>query len=77
MQPIPDDATNQRELLAGLAREFPAFEFETQSTWHGVSLVATARKRTAGNGIYAVVTQDPAELRVTLSGGGATAETNP
>ena len=54
--------------VAGV-REFPAFEFNTQSTWRGVSLVVTARDGTAGNGIYAVVTQDPAELRVTLSGG--------
>jgi hypothetical protein len=72
MHAIPYDAANQRELLAGLSREFPGYEFDTQSTRRGVSLVATAR--TTGNGVHTVITRDPAELRVALSGSGSMPE---
>ncbi len=54
-------------LLPRLAAEFPAYEFSTQQTWNGTSLVALRHDRTAGDGVYAVITSDPGEMRRALS----------
>ena len=62
-------------LLLLLADEFPAFEFGTQRTWNGVSLVAVRRDGADRAGTYAVITSDPGEMRhvLTLESGHASA----
>jgi hypothetical protein len=62
-------------LLLLLADEFPAFEFGTQQTWSGVSLVAVRRDGADRAGTYAVITSDPGEMRhvLTLESGRASA----
>jgi hypothetical protein len=52
--------------LSGLAAEFPGYEFATQQTWGGISLIATRRGDCARPGVYAVVTGDPDEMRRAL-----------
>jgi hypothetical protein len=67
-------------LLLLLADEFPAFEFGTQRTWNGVSLVAVRRDGVDRAGTYAVVTSDPGEMRHVLtleSGRTSTRQTAP
>jgi hypothetical protein len=54
-------------LLLLLANEFPAFEFGTQRTWNGVSLVAVRRDGAECAGTYAVITSDPGEMRHVLT----------
>jgi hypothetical protein len=54
-------------LLPRLAAEFPAYEFGTQRTYNGVSLVAVCRDGAARAGTYAVVTSDPGEMRHVLT----------
>jgi hypothetical protein len=53
-------------LVLRLAAEFPAFEFGTQRTWNGVSLVAIRRGGADRAGTYAVITSDPGEMRHVL-----------
>ena len=53
-------------LLPRLAAEFPAYDFGTQRTYSGVSLVAVCRDGAAHEGTYAVVTNDPCEMRDAL-----------
>jgi hypothetical protein len=53
-------------LVLRLAAEFPAFEFGTQRTWNGVSLVAIRRDGADRAGTYAVITSDPGEMRHVL-----------
>jgi hypothetical protein len=62
-------------LVLRLAAEFPAFEFGTQRTWNGVSLVAVRRDGVDRAGTYAVITNDPGEIRhvLTLETGRASA----
>ena len=52
--------------LTGLAAEFPGYEFATQRTWGGVSIVARRHEGCARSGLYAVVTGDPDEMRRAL-----------
>jgi hypothetical protein len=52
--------------LSGLAAEFPGYEFATQQTWGGTSLIARRRGDRAQPGLYAVVTGDPDEMRRAL-----------
>ncbi len=52
--------------LSGLAAEFPGYDFATQQTRGGVSIVARRRAGGTRPGLYAVVTDDPAELRRAL-----------
>jgi hypothetical protein len=52
--------------LTGLAAEFPGYEFATQETWDGTSIIATRRGGCAQPGLYAVVTDDPDEMRRAL-----------
>lgn len=54
-------------LLPRLAVEFPAYEFATQQTYSGVSLVAVCRDGAAHAGTYAIVTSDPSEMRQVLT----------
>jgi len=54
-------------LVLRLAAEFPAFEFGTQPTWNGVSLVAVRRDGADRAGTYAVITRDPGEMRHVLT----------
>jgi hypothetical protein len=55
-------------LLPRLAAEFPAYDFGTQRTYNGISLVAVCRDGAAQEGTYAVVTSDPGGMRDVLRG---------
>lgn len=68
------DALSRRVVLRGfgnllrlLADEFPAYEFGTQRTWNGVSLVAVCRDGADRAGTYAVITRNPDEMRHALT----------
>jgi hypothetical protein len=52
--------------LSGLAAEFPGYEFATQQTWGGISIIARRRGDRIRPGVYAVVTGDPDEMRRAL-----------
>lgn len=52
--------------LSGLAAEFPGYDFGTQQTWGGLSIIARRHGGCARPGVYAVVTSDPDELRRAL-----------
>jgi hypothetical protein len=52
--------------LSALAAEFPGYEFSTQQTWEGVSLIAVRQDGSARSGIYAVITADLDEMRRAL-----------
>ncbi len=52
--------------LSGLAAEFPGYEFTTQQTWAGTAIVARRQADGVAPGLYAVVTDDPDELRRAL-----------
>ena len=58
--------------LSGLAAEFPGYEFATQPTWDGISIVAKRHGGCARPGLYAVVTDDPDEMRRALRKQGGT-----
>jgi hypothetical protein len=53
-------------MLSELAAEFPGYEFSTQRTWEGVSLIAVRYPGSARSGLYAVITPDFDEMRRTL-----------
>jgi hypothetical protein len=52
--------------LSELAAEFPGYEFATQPTWDGITIIALRRGGCARSGLYAVVTDDLDEMRRTL-----------
>ena len=52
--------------LSELAAEFPGYEFATQQTRGGVSVIATRHGGCARPGLYAVVTGDLDEMRRAL-----------
>ena len=52
--------------LSGLAAEFPGYEFAMQLTWGGISIIARRHAGCAAPGLYAVVTDDPDEMRRAL-----------
>jgi hypothetical protein len=52
--------------LSGLAAEFPGYEFATQQTWGGISIIARRHEGCARSGLYAVVTDDRDEMRRAL-----------
>jgi hypothetical protein len=52
--------------LSGLAAEFPGYEFGTQRTWDGISIVALCYDGAARPGLYVVVTDDLDEMRRAL-----------
>jgi hypothetical protein len=52
--------------LSGLAAEFPDYEFATQQTWDGIAIIARRQEGCMRPGLYAVVTDDPDEMRHAL-----------
>ena len=58
--------TGARAELSGLAVEFPGFEFATQRTWNGISIIARRREGCTRPGLYAIVTDDLDEMRRAL-----------
>lgn len=52
--------------LSELAAEHPAYEFATQQTSDGISIIARRRGGVARPGLYAVVTDDVGEMRLAL-----------
>ena len=52
--------------LGGLAAEFPGYDFATQRTWGGLSIIARRHGGCVQPGLYAVVTADPDEMRRAL-----------
>jgi len=52
--------------LTALAAEFPGYEFTTQRTWAGTSIVATRHGGCLQPGLYAVITDDVDEMRRAL-----------
>jgi hypothetical protein len=52
--------------LSRLAAEFPGYDFATQPAWGGISIIARRHQGCARPGLYAVVTDDPDELRRAL-----------
>jgi len=52
--------------LTELAEEFPGYDFGTQRTWEGVSLIAVRQDGSARPGLYAVITADLDEMRRAL-----------
>jgi hypothetical protein len=52
--------------LSELAAEFPGYEFATQQTWDGISIIARRNGGGALPGLYAVVTDDTDEMRRAL-----------
>jgi hypothetical protein len=52
--------------LSRLAAEFPGYDFATQQTWDGISIIARRHEGCARPGLYAVVTDNPDEMRRTL-----------
>jgi hypothetical protein len=63
---LPDHAAEVAAAAAVFAAEFPAYEFRTQQTSEGISLVAFHRRGADEPGVYAVITADPAEMRDAL-----------
>ena len=53
-------------MLGELAAEFPGYEFSTQRTWEGVSLIAVRQQGSGRSGLYVVITPDLDEMRRTL-----------
>jgi hypothetical protein len=58
------DLVSQR--LSALAAEFPGYEFATQQTWDGISIVARRHGGCVRPGLYIVVTDDLDEMRRAL-----------
>ena len=52
--------------LSKLADEFPGYDFGTQRTWEGTSIIAIRQGGSARPGLYVVITPDPDEMRRTL-----------
>ncbi len=53
-------------ILSQLAAEFPGYEFATQQTWGGISIVARRHGGCARPGLYAVITDNLDEMRRAL-----------
>jgi hypothetical protein len=52
--------------LSKLADEFPGYDFGTQRTWEGTSIIAIRQGGPARPGLYVVITPDPDEMRRAL-----------
>jgi hypothetical protein len=52
--------------LSMLADEFPGYDFGTQRTWDGTSIIAIRRGDCSRPGLYVVITPDPDEMRRAL-----------
>jgi hypothetical protein len=57
---------SEAAMLSELAVEFPGYEFSTQRTWEGVSLIAVRQGGSDRPGLYVVITPDLDEMRRTL-----------
>jgi hypothetical protein len=57
---------SEAAMLSELAAEFPGYEFSTQRTWDGVSLIAVRQNGPARSGLYVVITPDCDEMRRAL-----------
>ena len=55
--------------LSELAAEFPGYEFSTQRTWEGVSLIAVRQDGSDRPGVCVVITPDFDEMRRALLDG--------
>ena len=52
--------------LSELAAEFPGYDFGTQRTWDGVSIIAIRQAGSERPGLYVVITADVGEMRLAL-----------
>ena len=57
---------SESAMLSELAAEFPGYEFSTQRTWEGVSLIAVRQGGSDRPGLYVVITPDLDEMRHAL-----------
>ena len=57
---------SESAMLSELTAEFPGYEFSTQRTWEGISLIAVRQEGSARPGLYVVITPDLDEMRRTL-----------
>jgi len=57
---------SEAAMLSELAVEFPGYEFGTQRTWEGVSLIAVRQGGSDRSGLYVVITPDLDEMRRAL-----------
>jgi len=57
---------SEAAMLSELAVEFPGYEFSTQRTWEGVSLIAVRQGGSDRSGLCVVITPDLDEMRRTL-----------
>jgi hypothetical protein len=57
---------SESAMLSELTAEFPGYEFSTQRTWEGVSLIAVRQEGSARPGLCVVITPDLDEMRRTL-----------
>ena len=53
-------------MLSELSAEFPGYEFSTQRTWEGVSLIAVRQDGSERPGLCVVITPDLDEMRYAL-----------
>ena len=54
-------------MLGELAAEFPGYEFSTQRTWEGVSLIAVRQDGSDRPGVCVIITPDLDEMRRALA----------
>jgi hypothetical protein len=52
--------------LSELAAEFPGYDFGTQRTWDGVSIIAIRQAGSERPGLCVVITDDADEMRLAL-----------
>ena len=52
--------------LSELAAEFPGYDFGTQRTWDGVSIIAIRQDGSERPGLCVVITDDADEMRLAL-----------
>ena len=57
---------SESAMLSELAAEFPGYEFSTQRTWEGVSLIAVRQYGSDRPGLCVVITPDLDEMRRAL-----------
>ena len=57
---------SESAMLSKLAAEFPGYEFRTQRTWEGVSLIAVRQGGSDRPGLCVVITPDLDEMRHAL-----------
>ncbi len=57
---------SEAAMLSELAAEFPGYDFSTQRTWEGVSLIAVRQAGSDRSGPYVVITPHLDEMRRAL-----------